>query len=100
MDSYSHIIDKIEALKEKYPSLRTKPDYYVFSALCVQSHFYKNPENILCYGKTHKEMKGTCNIISCLYEAESVNTEKNFESSKKLFPNLLFDVEEIYGKRA
>ncbi|MBQ9488029.1 MAG: AIPR family protein [Selenomonadaceae bacterium] len=47
MDSYSHIIDKIEALKEKYPSLRTKPDYYVFSALCVQSHFYKNPENIL-----------------------------------------------------
>ena len=40
-------MDKIESLKEKYVSLRTKPNYYVFSALCVQSHFYKNPENIL-----------------------------------------------------
>ena len=47
MDTYSHITDKIESLKEKYVSLRTKPNYYVFSALCVQSHFYKNPENIL-----------------------------------------------------
>ena len=47
MDKYKHIIDKMDALKEKYPSLRTKPDYYVFSALCVEVHFYKNPENVL-----------------------------------------------------
>lgn len=47
MDTYSHIIDKINSLKEKYPSLRTKPDYYIFSALCVEVHFYKNPENVL-----------------------------------------------------
>lgn len=44
MDS---IINQINALKEKYPSLRTKPDYYIFSAVCVEAHFYKNPENVL-----------------------------------------------------
>ncbi len=43
----NQIVDKISALREKYPSLRTKPDYYVFSAVCVEAHFYKNPENIL-----------------------------------------------------
>ena len=47
MDAYSFIIDKINSLKEKYLSLRTKPDYYIFSALCFEVHFYKNPENIL-----------------------------------------------------
>ena len=41
------IADKINALREKYPSLRTKSDYYVFSAACVEAHFYKNPENVL-----------------------------------------------------
>ncbi len=34
-------------MKEKYPSLRKKPDDYVFSAVCVETHFYKNPENVL-----------------------------------------------------
>ena len=47
MDAYSYIVDKISSFKEKYPSLRTKPDYYIFSALCVEVHFYKNPENVL-----------------------------------------------------
>ena len=47
MDAYSRVTDKLNALKEKYSSLRTKPDYYVFSALCVENHFYKNPENVL-----------------------------------------------------
>ena len=28
MDTYSHIVDKISALREKYPSMRNKPDYY------------------------------------------------------------------------
>ena len=60
----------------------------------------KNPENILCYGKVHKEMEGTCNIISCLHEAEIVNAQKEFERSKLLYQNLLFSEEELYGKRA
>ena len=47
MDAYSQIMDKINALKKKFPSLRAKPDYYIFSALCVEAHFYKNPENVL-----------------------------------------------------
>lgn len=41
--SYQKIQDKIYAMKGVYPSLRTKSDDYVFSALCVKSHLYKNP---------------------------------------------------------
>ena len=41
--SYEYITRKIDALKETYSSLRSKPDDYVFSALCVKAHFYKNP---------------------------------------------------------
>lgn len=47
MDTNNPIKEKINSLKEKYPSLRNKQDYYIFSALCVEVHFYKNPENIL-----------------------------------------------------
>ena len=47
MDMYSYITEKIDELKAKYPSFRTKPDYYIFSALCVEAHFYKNPENVI-----------------------------------------------------
>ena len=60
----------------------------------------KNPENILCYGKPHREMEGTCKIISCLHEAEIINAEKKFLETQKCYRNLLFDVEELYGKRA
>lgn len=43
MENYDFITTKINALKEKYPSLRARPDDYVFSVLCVKNHFYKNP---------------------------------------------------------
>lgn len=60
----------------------------------------KNPENIICYGKIHPEMIGTCNIIPCLHEAQIINAEKELEKSLKYYQNLLFDIEELYGKRA
>lgn len=41
--SYEKIQSKIHAMKTTYPSLRAKPDDYVFSALCVKSHLFKNP---------------------------------------------------------
>ncbi len=41
--SYDYILSKIIALKDVYPSLRSKPNDYVFSALCVKANFYKNP---------------------------------------------------------
>jgi len=34
-------------LKGIYPSLRSKTDDYVFSALCVKANFYKNPSLVL-----------------------------------------------------
>lgn len=40
---YEKIKSKICALKSTYPSLRNKSDDYVFSALCVKSHLFKNP---------------------------------------------------------
>lgn len=41
--SYEKIQAKIHAMKTTYPSLRHKADDYVFSALCVKAHLYKNP---------------------------------------------------------
>lgn len=41
--SHDFIMEKISTVKETYPSLRCKPDEYVFSALCTKSIFYKNP---------------------------------------------------------
>ena len=45
--AYNFISSKISSLKDAYPSLRNKPDDYVFSALAVKSNFYKNPALIL-----------------------------------------------------
>lgn len=47
MPSYDFIKSKIDSLKTVYPSLRNKPDDYVFSALCVKANLYKNPAYIL-----------------------------------------------------
>ena len=60
----------------------------------------KKPENILCYGNVHREMEGSCNIISCLHEAEVINSVKEYEKEQMLYRNLLFNREQIYGKRA
>lgn len=45
--SHDFIMEKIKMMKETYPSLRNRPDEYVFSALCVRANFYKNPALIL-----------------------------------------------------
>lgn len=47
LSSYDYILEKIKTMKDTYPSLRSKRDEYVFSALCVKSNFYKNPALIL-----------------------------------------------------
>ena len=46
-ESYEFIKNKIQSMKEAHPSLRSKADDYVFSALCVKSHLYKNPALII-----------------------------------------------------
>ena len=45
--SYGFIKSKIQSMKEAHPSLRSKADDYVFSALCVKSHLYKNPALVI-----------------------------------------------------
>lgn len=45
--SYELIKRKIDSLKTTYPSLRSKTDDYVFSALCIKANMYKNPALIL-----------------------------------------------------
>ena len=37
-----NIAERINSMKYNYPSLRDKPDYYVFSALFIKVAFYKN----------------------------------------------------------
>ena len=44
---YEFIKNKIQAMKEMYPSLRDKTDAYVFSALNVKANYYKNPALVL-----------------------------------------------------
>lgn len=43
-DTYDYITEKFNSMKDNYPFLRDKPDYYVFSALFIKAAFYKNPE--------------------------------------------------------
>lgn len=47
VSSHDFIKEKVKALKDTYPSLRSKRDEYVFSALCVKANFYKNPALVL-----------------------------------------------------
>lgn len=47
MNTYDYILNKIHEMKTQYPSLRSRPDDYVFSALCIKAHFYKNPALVL-----------------------------------------------------
>lgn len=45
--AHGFISDKIKAIKDTFPSLRSQTDAYAFSALCVKSNFFKNPALIL-----------------------------------------------------
>lgn len=45
--AYNEIMNKINLLKKQYPSLSSQADNYIFSALCVKVHFYKNLELLL-----------------------------------------------------
>lgn len=47
LSSYDYIASKVRAMKDTYPTMRSKSDDYVFSALCVKSNFYKNPALVL-----------------------------------------------------
>ena len=47
MSAYDEIANKINFMKERYPTLRSRTDDYVFSVLCVMVNFYKNPALIL-----------------------------------------------------
>ena len=75
--SYEKIQSKIHALKSSYPSLRTKSDDYVFSALCVKSHLFKNPALVL-YENDFDEM-----IVDGQYDGgvDVLLTDPNSEES-------------------
>ena len=40
---FAIIKGKMQEMRELYPSLRHKPEFFVFSALCVKANYYKNP---------------------------------------------------------
>lgn len=64
-------------MKGTYPSLRTKSDDYIFSALCVKSHLYKNPALVL-YENDFDEM-----IVDGQYDGgvDVLLTDPNSEGS-------------------
>ncbi len=45
-NDYSYIKDQIDVLRNAIPFLRDKSDSYVFSALCIKSDYYKNPNYV------------------------------------------------------
>lgn len=44
---YEYICDKINSMQRNYPSQKGRSDAYIFSALCVKAHFYRNPAFLL-----------------------------------------------------
>lgn len=85
-NSYEKIRSKIRVMKETYPSLRTESDDYVFSALCVKSHLYKNPA-IPLYEKTFGEM-----IVDGKYDGgvDILLTDPNSEESDMIIAQSKF----------
>lgn len=75
--SYDYIAAKVQSMKGTYTSLRSKADDYVFSALCVKSHLFKNPALIL-NERDFEEM-----IVDGQYDggADVLLTDPNSESS-------------------
>ena len=62
-DSYTFIENKINAMKDAYPSLRSKPNDYVFSALAVKANFYKNPALTITESVMEERMLcGQCDV--------------------------------------
>lgn len=84
--SYEKIQAKIHAMKGTYPSLRTKADDYVFSALCVKSHLYKNPALVL-YENDFDEM-----IVDSQYDGgvDILLTDPNSEGSDMIIAQSKF----------
>ena len=41
--NYEFISNRIHSVKNLFPLLKSEPDYYVFSVLCVKSIFFKDP---------------------------------------------------------
>lgn len=73
-DTYDYIAEKFNSMKDNYPFLRDKPDYYVFSALFIKVAFYKNPELPLIENEIRKMIvdgSNDCGIDILLFDPNS-----------------------------
>jgi len=92
-DYYDYIQSKIHTTKDSYASLRNKSDDYVFSALSIKSHLYKNPALVL-NDNDFEEM-----IVDGQYDGgvDVLVTDPNSESSdliiaqSKYYKSISFD---------
>lgn len=72
--AYDYIAEKINSMKYNYPSLRDKPDYYVFSALFIKVAFYKNPKLSLSESDFNQKITdgfNDCGIDILLFDPNS-----------------------------
>lgn len=84
-NSYEYIQNKIHSFKETYPSFGDKTDDFVFSAVCVKGHLYKNPA--LCLNEQDlKEMivdgQGDGGVDILLTDPESEDCDLVIAQSK------------------
>lgn len=91
--SYEFITNKINSIRNSYPSLRNKSDDYVFSVLSTKAVFYKNPALILNETDIDKM------IVDGQYDGgvDILLTDPNSETSNliiaqsKYYKNISFD---------
>ena len=91
--SYEFIVNKINSMKDNYPSLRNKPNDYIFSALCIKSNLYKNPALVL------NESDFTDYIVDGQYDGgvDILLSDPNSENSdliiaqSKFYQNITFE---------
>lgn len=101
--SYQYIQSKIRALKDAYPSFHDKADEYVFSAVCVKGHFYKNPAISLSEADLNEMIvdgHGDGGVDILLTDPESENSDLVIAQSKYYTTITKDDVADALNKMA
>lgn len=101
--SYQYIQSKIRALKDAYPSFHDKADEYIFSAVCVKGHFYKNPAISLSEADLNEMIvdgHGDGGVDILLTDPESENSDLVIAQSKYYTTITKDDVADALNKMA
>lgn len=91
--AYQSISAKIQALKTAFPSLREKKDEYVFTVLCVKSHFFKNPSLTFSENEIDDLLVDSVKDggVDALFSDPNSETNNLIICQSKYYENITFD---------